>query len=615
MKKYFYKLIFILTIVFFSGCETFDLDQTVNPSTLNDTFIDPILAYNYVQLQLPDFVDSANSFTQRVTRQMAMTGGNTYDNAFAPVNSNNNWSIGYNILNAIKISEPKSIQNKELFILGANKIIRCYILLTLVDLYGDIPESEALLGSQNITPKYDKGADVYKKVLSELDEAIVTLNQSTKTPEINLYYSSPDGWIKLANTLKLKMYNTCRLSPSEIGIANLGASFSAIVSSGKYIKEPSDEFAFNYSTSRFNPNTRHPLYNDQYELGGGAYIGNYMFWTMTVEKGATGSQLSSPEVIDPRTDFYFYRQADPGSFNDDTFSLPGRTRPSHYDDGKYASFFNPAVTTPYSISNWVKGSSVPSGGFWGRDHGDNSGIPTDANKRSVGGLYPIGGKYKTGSVISSSVQTSGVEGAKGQGVMPFIMSSYVHFMIAEASLKIPGVSTNPEADAKNELILAIDQSIARSTAKVNGYPSLSTIDRPYENYAEGTYQPGTILINGVLNTIVTQNYSTYGKITIQSKNIYLDFIKSIYDQSSSSKKLELIIKEYYIAAWGNGIEPYNNYRRTGYPSNFQPTLEPVSGDFYYTAFYPGSAVNNNPNTPSNLRTRKVFWDKANLNLH
>ena len=101
--------------------------------------------------------------------------------------------------------------------------------------------------------------------------------------------------------------------------------------------------------------------------------------------------------------------------------------------------------------------------------------------------------------------------------------------------------------------------------------------------------------------------------TLASKTTkYLDFIGSVYDSSNDARKLELVIKEYYIATWGNGIESYNNYRRTGYPSNFQPTLEPESGAFYNTAFYAGSCVNNNPNVPSNVRTRKVFWAVPNL---
>jgi hypothetical protein len=76
-----------------------------------------------------------------------------------------------------------------------------------------------------------------------------------------------------------------------------------------------------------------------------------------------------------------------------------------------------------------------------------------------------------------------------------------------------------------------------------------------------------------------------------------------------------VTREYYIASWGNGIEPYNNYRRTGFPSNFQPTLQPSPGPFFSTAYYSASSVNNNPNVPNNVRTRKVFWDKAIVELH
>ena len=117
---------------------------------------EPVYVFNYIQIALPEFVDSANDFTQQVTRQMAMTGGKTYENAFAPVNSNFNWSTAYQILTAIKLMEPKAAQRKQTQILGASKIIRAYVMLTLVDLYGDVPYSESFLGNDNLNPKYDK---------------------------------------------------------------------------------------------------------------------------------------------------------------------------------------------------------------------------------------------------------------------------------------------------------------------------------------------------------------------------------------------------------------------------------------------------------------------------
>ena len=191
---------------------------------------------------------------------------------------------------------------------------------------------------------------------------------------------------------------------------------------------------------------------------------------------------------------------------------------------------------------------------------------------------PIGGSFGGLNTNGAGlVQKSGTSGALGAGIMPMIMSSYVQFLKAEAILTL-GIG----GDAKTELLGAIGKSIDRVVTPINNFPLLTPAN---------------------LTTISSK------------KTAYLNFISSEYDLLTSDEKLELIIKEYYLASWGNGIEPYNNYRRTGYPSNFQPTLELNSGSFYYTAYYPANASSNNPNTPQSLRTRKVFWDKANLNLH
>ncbi len=570
---------FLVTAMFFaSSCETLDLDQTENPSAVNAALLDPTYAFNYIQIQLPAFVNSTNDFTQRVTRQMAMTGGSTYDNAFAPVNFNGHWSTGYNLLNAIKIMEPKAKEGNQNYILGASKVIRCYVLMTLVDVYGDIPYSQALEGSANITPQFDSSKSVYIGILKELDEAIATLQLPNSGTVVDLYYSSKDKWITLANTLKLKMYNNCNLL-DDIGTRNVANEMNAIIQADNYIDTPDEDFIFKYSSSRQNPNTRHPMYNDQYELGGGAYIGNYMMWSMTSEKPNTSAFPN--EIIqdfkpgDPRVNFYFFRQDNPGDFQLDAFTLPGRTRPEHYNGIKYASFYSTDIRTPYTVSNWYNWNgqqvTIPNNGFWGRDHGNNSGIPQDGDKRTVAGVYPIGGAY---GITPESVQTQGTKGAKGAGIMPILLSSWVHFMKAEAIMK--GKLSN--GDAKDEMMLAITQSIDKTTSVIPVTPALSSSE----------------LVDIALK-----------------RQKYLDFISTIYDGLNSDKKLELIIKEFYIATWGNGIEPYNNYRRTGYPSNFQPTLESSTSAFYNCAFYSGNCVNNNPNAPQNIRTRKVFWAMSN----
>lgn len=581
MKNIFYKsnLFIIISLLFLSSCETFDLDQTQDPNAIALENLEYELAFNYVQLQLPDFVNSANSFTQRVTRQMAMTGGNTYDNAFQPVDFDSNWRIAYNILNAIKFMEPKAEAKNDKYVIGAARVIRCYILATMVDMYGDVPYTEALLGNENLFPKFDKSKDVYVGVLNELNEAISILQASGNKGDkvVDLYYTGQADWIRLANTIRLKMLVTSRLASSEIGITNVKAEIESIINSGNYINDSSQDFEFQYATSRLTPQSRHPQYYAMYEQNVGVYISNYMFWTMTTEKGfsvnTSGLNPSSTATYDPRTGFYFYKQKNPSSSVIDEFNLPGRIRPEHYDFDKYQSFFD-GGNACFGLSNWISGIDPASNGYWGRDHGNADGIPPDNELRTVTGLYPIGGAIGDPSIV----QTDGTKGALGRGVMPIILSSYVKFLKAEAMLKL-----EVAGDPKQEMVDAISASIDKTINFLPDYERPASVE---------------------LSTLLGQ------------KDKYITFIKNEYDDLlSNDKRLELIIKEYFIASWGNGIEPYNNYRRTGFPSNFQPTLEPVSGAYFNTALYPLSSQQNNPNCPLNTRSKKVFWDKANLNLH
>jgi hypothetical protein len=73
--------------------------------------------------------------------------------------------------------------------------------------------------------------------------------------------------------------------------------------------------------------------------------------------------------------------------------------------------------------------------------------------------------------------------------------------------------------------------------------------------------------------------------------------------------LNVIETEYYLAAWGNGVETYNNYRRTGCPNNLQPALSPNPGSFIRSFFYASVYANYNKNAVQKTTTNvKVFWD-------
>lgn len=113
-------------------------------------------------------------------------------------------------LNDLKFVLTKSDEEGDTGSFLIATLIRTYTLQVLTDLYGDIPYSEALLGSENITPHVDFGGDIYTGLIGEIDAALTKYNNnpvaSTVGAQDAIYSAEMSDWIKFANTLKLKMY-------------------------------------------------------------------------------------------------------------------------------------------------------------------------------------------------------------------------------------------------------------------------------------------------------------------------------------------------------------------------------------------------------------------------
>lgn len=89
------------------------------------------------------------------------------------------------------------------------KIMKAYYMQYIVDLYGDAPYSEAFMGQQNTTPKYDNDADIYKNLISKLEEANALIDAADEhaadpTSDI-VFHGDMDKWKALSNTIKLRM--------------------------------------------------------------------------------------------------------------------------------------------------------------------------------------------------------------------------------------------------------------------------------------------------------------------------------------------------------------------------------------------------------------------------
>jgi len=547
------KIIFGILLLAILGACNKKLDSLLNnPNLPSSATADVDLYLNQVQLSFTGFYQGASDYGAQLTRQQEWYGP-LYANAYSPNSFDGMWTTAYSsIITNIDAMLPLARAQKKYIQSGIARTLKAYVMGTLVDDFGDVPYTEADKGVANTNPKVDKGAAVYAAVFALLDSAIADFSRTgagTKPTNDLFYGGSAAKWITAAKTLKLKFYMQERLVDNTVG-----AKIQALLTENDLINTESQDLTFKYGTNLSSPDSRHPHYASNYTAGGqaGDFICNYFMWTLLIEK--TGG----PSTIDPRLRYYFYRQrTNYADANSTTVNCYTQSYPAHYPAG-----------TPFCLIGR---------GYWGRDYGDNSGIPPDGDKRTTWGIYPAGGDFDANQ--NKSVVLS--QGAKGAGIDPVWLSSYTFFLEAEAALAL-GITTQGTARA------LLEKGIRASMSKVIGYPATVGYAVP------AAYAPpssGTGSVDNYVNTVLA-NYDA---------------------AANDDQRMEIIMKEYYIATWGNGVEPYNNYRRTGKPGNMQPAITtPNPGLFIRSFFYPAVFANRNLNAPPQktpgVAANKVFWD-------
>ena len=564
--KFINKLFLLALIVGFVACDSeLDLQNDPNAVTPDKASVNDL--YNNIQLTFSGVFRNAEAVGARLTRMDHM-GSFTFEAHISPNTTNGLWFSTYSNLfpdidALLALTEERGLDIHS----GSVKVLKAYSLMALVDNLNNVPYTEAGQGTDIISPKADSGESVYAAAVALLDEAIGQLSGTNAAgPSNDLFYGG-DGakWITLANTLKLRAAVTTRLVD-----AGASATVNAIIASGDYIDEPSEDFVAQFGDKRDNPNSRHPDYNGNYEDGGVGYLSNYYMWLLR----AGYADADGNPIADPRTRYYFYRQSDDSNGQDPTVygchlsALPtDDARPAHYD----------------AIDERLPYCTAYPDGYYGRDHGNGSGTPPDGFIATTHGLYPAGGQYDENSFLNTS--QAGTTGGKGAGFYPIMLSSYVDFMVAEAVLT---------AGASGDARALLESGFRKSMAKCQSMESLVSAD-----------------LNAI--RIVRGEEVNVRELFVPSQEDIDEFVAEIlsrYDAADATGKLNIVMTEYYKALWGNGLEAYNMYRRTGMPLNVQPTLEVAGGNFPRSLFLPAVNVNRNANATQKELSELVFWDNG-----
>jgi hypothetical protein len=555
--KNIFKSIAIISVFVFASC---DLDgDLTNPNQISVAGADVDLIMNAVQLDFADFYSNASGAVDQLVRMQAMTGGFRYQTAIQPAGVDGVWAQAYrNILvNAetlIPLAQGKNLTTH----VAVAKILEAYVYLTLVDIFGDVPQAEALTGSTgNFNPVADKGDAVYAKAISLLTEARTELAKTGAAAGAvlarDIYYGgSRTKWNALANSLELKAWMNISTMPSRTAEANARISALLLVD---LIDTEAENFTYKYGTVSVPGGSRHPLYDQYYGLNAGqagGYINNGYLYRVFGKWDPTDAFNFAKTVQDPRWRYYFYRQI-------------GSNKQGLAVDPKSLGCSPGAPPAVYQAGGYVFCQFDP--GFYGRDHGDASGTPPDSPVITCAGVYPAGGRIDntTNSATSTyATATKRGDGGNGAGIQPIFMSFFTDYIKAEILAK-----AGDAAGAKTRLATAIANSIlqVRNFATAKGQTTTKEPD------------------NAKYQAAVATNFD------------------------NAARKLDVVSEEYYIALWGNGIEAYNLYRRTLAPKGLQPAIGDP-GPYFRSLVYPAVYANLNANATQKDVTKinKVFWD-------
>ncbi len=152
-----------------------------------------------------------------------------------------------------------------------------------------------------------------------------------------------------------------------------------------------------------------------------------------------------------------------------------------------------------------------------------------------------------------------------------------------------------DSDESSEIVGQVVR-VTEGTTNANTY---------WRQTTTGTISIGSTAINYVITGIYPVDVDRYVAAALAAFD----------DTSPGANPLNYVAREYWIALFGNGIEAYNLYRRTGLPTGMQPALNPAPGPFPRLFWYPANVANLNRNIQQRTSmTDRVFWDTSGANL-
>ncbi len=395
----------------------------------------------------------------------------------------------------------------------------CYA--NLVDLYNDIPFSQALQANANFFPKYDDASGIYDTLVARLDAAMTSINANLSNAAVVtpgnddvLFAGNMTNWLQFANSVKL------RLLIHE----------SAVTTKQSYLQtEAAATSSYGYLTTDalvnpgYSSSQPNPMYGGFGLSPSGSINGEYTY----IKANQTAINFYY-NTNDPRVG-YFYAANNVTPTNPNYFNPP------------YPIVFTESSTTGYS--------------------GDNLG--------SQGSITLPGTDTAIGSGIGS-----GLIQAASQGAV-IMLAAESNFLQAEATLYgwLPGGATAAQTLYQNGitasyLYLNVGGSSAAATTAAQTY---------YNQNLPWVAFPTTASTDSLVHTILEQKWAALNGTTVSE--VYTDWRRTfnsasntgypIVPASTSAPESHMPFRYYYpleeinsnnvswAAAGGASVDPFN----------------------------------------------------------
>jgi hypothetical protein len=211
--KYIFKIFLMLLAVtpLLTGC---DLDVNEDPNRVTESTVSGDLIFPAAAHETGQRIASGNfTFLNNWIGYWSGSGTFAIDATETTYNITPNfgnalWQNHYNTLFDLEQARSKSLASGDSVLAAASMILSARLWQDLVDIYGNIPYSEAFKYTTNPQPAYDKGQDVYADLLKKLDLAISYMGGKQKSTFATLdivNHGDKNKWIRFANTLKLRL--------------------------------------------------------------------------------------------------------------------------------------------------------------------------------------------------------------------------------------------------------------------------------------------------------------------------------------------------------------------------------------------------------------------------